>query len=352
MFVAVEWISDTRLVLLYNNPSSALDAINLLAKTGFHPFSGEGTTGPPSPTDLLNESSYELLPEEAAQGDQGDDPLELRACHNVPFNLLPTIEADGTPTQIDLLAGPEIIDGLISSRPSKSKRGNDNDSDDVPEGLRPGARLDIRWAVEDDVKSKTKAKDSEWYRRYGRDAGKVVDKAEVLEDVYSFTGERERGGDERRRRRDRDERRDNGRERRGENGRGRSRSPGDIPGYGEQSTSGGTGIDLLSSRLGGFASSRRTTRDEPSSSNRPKASAMDLDGELENIRNGHQPSLPMNPVSGLPPLLPGMPTLVSSRHGRDGGVHGNGDARISSGTGSGRVGKKSQAELGQGESLE
>lgn len=42
----------------------------------------------------------------------------------------------------------------------------------LPEGLHLEARLDIRYAVESDVKSRTRAKDSKWYAVHGKYAGK------------------------------------------------------------------------------------------------------------------------------------------------------------------------------------
>jgi len=58
-------------------------------------------------------------------------------------------------------------DGLVVA-----KSLNDRDDSELPEGLRPGARLDIRYAMEADVKARTKASESQWYAKHGRGAGK------------------------------------------------------------------------------------------------------------------------------------------------------------------------------------
>lgn len=42
----------------------------------------------------------------------------------------------------------------------------------LPMGLRPGARLDIRYAIESDIQARGKASDSTWYSVQGRRAGK------------------------------------------------------------------------------------------------------------------------------------------------------------------------------------
>ncbi|GHJ87928.1 hypothetical protein NliqN6_4330 [Naganishia liquefaciens] len=139
--LGVEWISDNRLVLVFQDAREANVAISLLAKTGFDPYEPNN-----------------------------DDPLELRAAKAVPRRLLPLPENEKAskgnsridPT--DLLFNPQR--DLVPVKKT--------DDEDLPEGLREGARLDIRYAMESDVKARTAAKDSEWYKKHGRTAGKGV----------------------------------------------------------------------------------------------------------------------------------------------------------------------------------
>jgi hypothetical protein len=146
LFLGVEWISDNRLVLVFHDAREAYVAMSLLAKTGFDPYP-------------LN----------------NDDPLELRAAKPVPRRLLPLpgSEDGGAPNEKGS-SGLDPSDLLFNPKrdlvPVKKV-----EDEDLPEGLREGARLDIRYAVESDVKARTAAKDSEWYRKHGRTAGKGVD---------------------------------------------------------------------------------------------------------------------------------------------------------------------------------
>jgi hypothetical protein len=75
-------------------------------------------------------------------------------------------------------------DGLVITRKLE------DDDENLPEGLRPGARLDIRYAMESDIKAKTKASESEWYKKHGRWAGKerggIVPEASLLTDKRKY----------------------------------------------------------------------------------------------------------------------------------------------------------------------
>lgn len=146
----VEWISDNRLVLVFHDAREAKVAISLLAKTGFDPYEPNN-----------------------------DDPLELRAAKPVPRRLLPLPEnetgggADEGEKKHRGRAGLDPTDLLFNPKrdlvPVKKV-----EDEDLPVGLREGARLDIRYTMESDVKARTAAKDSEWYKKHGRTAGKGI----------------------------------------------------------------------------------------------------------------------------------------------------------------------------------
>jgi hypothetical protein len=119
--LGVEWINDTNLVVIFENPQVAFLALTRLSKAGFEPWDGTG-----------------------------DDPLLDRPAQPVPSSLLPV--------------------------PPPAPRTGDYDdeeaADDTPEGLRPGARVDVRYAKMDDMKERKTAAESSFYKRYGRRAGK------------------------------------------------------------------------------------------------------------------------------------------------------------------------------------
>ena len=128
-------------MLVFHDAREAKVAISLLAKTGFDPYEPNN-----------------------------DDPLELRAAKAVPRRLLPLPEnEEALPKSFRL----EPTDLLFNPKRDLVPVKKTND-EDLPEGLREGARLDIRYAMESDVKARTAAKDSEWYKKHGRTAGKGV----------------------------------------------------------------------------------------------------------------------------------------------------------------------------------
>lgn len=136
-------------MLVFHDGREAKVAISLLAKTGFDPYEPNN-----------------------------DDPLELRAAKPVPRRLLPLPEnetgaADEGGKRHKGRSGLDPTDLLFNPKrdlvPVKK-----TEDEDLPVGLREGARLDIRYAMESDVKARTAAKDSEWYKKHGRTAGKGI----------------------------------------------------------------------------------------------------------------------------------------------------------------------------------
>ena len=157
--IGIEWLNDTTLLLLFPSPSATLLGLTLLSKAGFDPS-------------------------------EGDDPLLERAAHSVPLSLLPMNEPDPA----DSLAGSELIPNIASEGNSQKilKRGrgtfggssksgvfdleplvSPRDSDLAPD-VDPKARIAVRYATEADTELRRQAKQSEWYARHGRQAGKEV----------------------------------------------------------------------------------------------------------------------------------------------------------------------------------
>lgn len=149
----------------------------------------------------------------------------------------------------------------------------------LPLGLQLGARLDIRYAVENDVKARGKASDSNWYKVNGRNAGKesqLGERAPLLTDRrkygrYAEGAEEEYVGEARRQRR-------------------RSRSPGRRNG-GEGGRRGGPTAD-------------------------------DLDKELEMMRNGEEPPARTYPDRERGGRRDGERNGFGDRERRDGGGRG------------------------------
>lgn len=181
--VGIEWLNDTTLLLLFPSPSAALVGLALLCKAGFDPS-------------------------------EGDDPLLERAAHSIPVSLLPMAE----PAPVASLAGAELIpDAPPPSMEEPRRRGRGTfgglsfeleplasetgHKAEYAPGVDPNARIAVRYAVEGDVELRTKARQSEWYTRHGRGAGKevaattrkVVGRRGPLEEVVSWEG---RGGGE------------------------------------------------------------------------------------------------------------------------------------------------------------
>lgn len=102
-----------------------------------------------------------------------DDPLELRSAQPLPTELRESIIAaldEKERARLDRNGDDgrlKMQDGLVVAKGLDGR-----DEADLPEGLRPGARLDIRYAMEADVKARTKASESQWYAKHGRGAGK------------------------------------------------------------------------------------------------------------------------------------------------------------------------------------
>lgn len=153
----IEWLNDETLLLLFRDPGAALLALSLLAKAGFDPA-------------------------------EGDDPLLERSAHSIPVSLLPQAELDPA----DSKAGTELLGQQTeeSGPPRRRGRGTfageQSDKSDLPslvsddiksqwnlaEGIDPNARIAVRYAVESDGALRKEAKQSEWYKRHGRQAGK------------------------------------------------------------------------------------------------------------------------------------------------------------------------------------
>jgi hypothetical protein len=135
---------------------------------------------------------------------EGDDPLLERSAHSIPVLLLPQAELDPE----DSKAGEE----LLAEKPADEsggirKRGRGTFTKDtggrfeppplapvdgenqfnLAPGVDPNARIAIRYAMESDGALRKDAKQSEWYQRHGRHAGKERSSA-----PRGFGGERER----------------------------------------------------------------------------------------------------------------------------------------------------------------
>ena len=118
---------------------------------------------------------------------EGDDPLLERSAHTFPISLLPPAEPDPE----DSKAGTELLSEETTEEGIKKRgRGNfTNDTGgrfDLPAlatgeegqkwnllpGIDPNARIAVRYAVDSDGALRRDAKQSEWYQRHGKSAGK------------------------------------------------------------------------------------------------------------------------------------------------------------------------------------
>ena len=178
--IGIEWLNDTTLELLFPTSAAALLGLSLLSKAGFDP--GEG-----------------------------DDPLLERAAHSVPLSLLPGVSKEG----VELLAPASADEGGIRKKGRGGFGGAmsaDNTAstsspaaeapklaEEVKDGIDPNARIAIRYATEADKQLRQQAKQSDWYKRNGRTAGKeTASQTRSLpgrgDDRYTFSGREEAGG--------------------------------------------------------------------------------------------------------------------------------------------------------------
>ncbi|WVR06036.1 hypothetical protein IAU60_003064 [Kwoniella sp. DSM 27419] len=165
--MGIEWLNDSTLLLIFPSPAAALIGLTVLAKAGFDPA-------------------------------EGDDPLLERAAHSIPISLLPLAEPEPVPS----LEGQELLraesgdtgtaageapvrrkgrgqfgrgtSGAFDLEPLASADGQDRDPFKLAPRVDPHARITIRYAVESDSELRKEAKQSEWYKRHGRGAGKEV----------------------------------------------------------------------------------------------------------------------------------------------------------------------------------
>ncbi|KAK8866085.1 hypothetical protein IAR55_001236 [Kwoniella newhampshirensis] len=161
--LGIEWLNDTTLQLIFPTPAATLLGLTLLSKAGFDPA-------------------------------EGDDPLLERAAHSVPISLLPLAEPDPVPS----LEGQELLStfttdegteggvrrkgrgkfgqssGLYDLEPLVPAATDNGDGFKLAPGVDPHARIAVRYAVESDSDLRKEAKQSEWYKRHGRTAGKEV----------------------------------------------------------------------------------------------------------------------------------------------------------------------------------
>jgi hypothetical protein len=142
---------------------------------------------------------------------EGDDPLLERAAHSIPLSLLPGVSKEG----IELLAPSSSDDGGIrrkgrggfggamsadNTAESSSPAPSASLGEEVKDGIDPNARIAIRYATEADKQLRQQAKQSDWYKRNGRTAGKETASqtrsfpSRRGEDGYSFSGREESGG--------------------------------------------------------------------------------------------------------------------------------------------------------------
>ncbi|WVQ97600.1 hypothetical protein IAU59_004714 [Kwoniella sp. CBS 9459] len=187
--MGIEWLNDTTLQLIFESPAAALLGLTLLSKAGFDPA-------------------------------EGDDPLLERSAHSVPISLLPLAE----PEPVDSLEGKELLgasapaeDGDGVRRKGRGKFGGSSggafdleplaaeksaEPFKLAAGVDPHARIAIRYATETDSELRKQAKQSEWYKRHGRNAGKEVashrrsTQREREDERLSFGGRGENGGGE------------------------------------------------------------------------------------------------------------------------------------------------------------
>lgn len=158
----IEWLNDTTLILIFPSAPASLLALSLLAKAGFDPS-------------------------------EGDDPLLPRSAHSFPVSLLPLREPEPVQSQAgsELLAATEDAEGGgvrkrgrgmfagsaagVGSRDLPALATGTVDvlqGVELAEGVDPNARVEVRFAVEEDGGLRAEAKQSDWYKRHGRGAGK------------------------------------------------------------------------------------------------------------------------------------------------------------------------------------
>jgi len=166
---------------LFPSSAAALLGLSLLSKAGFDP--GEG-----------------------------DDPLLERSAHSIPISLLPGVSREG----VELLAPSAPEEGGVKRKgrggfggamsadntasTSSPAAGPVGLEEELKDGIDPNARIAIRYATEADKQLRQQAKQSDWYKRNGRTAGKETASqtrsfpSRGGDERYSFSGREETGG--------------------------------------------------------------------------------------------------------------------------------------------------------------
>jgi hypothetical protein len=277
-------LNDTTLELLFPSSAAALLGLSLLAKAGFDP--GEG-----------------------------DDPLLERSAHSFPLSLLPTESKEGVELLAPSTSGEEggirkKGRGGFSGAMSADTATTSGQGEEVAKnwnlipGIDPNARIAIRYATEADKTVRQQAKESDWYKRNGRTAGKEVasqsrqfgrGRERDYDDRYSFAG-REGEGE------GRDFAKRIGRERRGpydrntdRRGGGGRRNQGDLDaeldGMVQRRTTGTDGDVGMDVEMGDRGDRRRGGGRGGGGQRRDRRGADDLDKGKFRIGNGAGSSL-------------------------------------------------------------
>lgn len=191
--MGIEWLNDTTLILLFQSPAAALLGLSMLSKAGFDPTEGDDP--------LLERSAHgfpiSLLPRaeprrEDRERDRTREDREVERRRELDRQLDEEMKAYRKETgQAEPEAGPAegeskmAADKLESEEPVRRRgRGaftaDKGAFDDAPaqvqfaEGVDPYARVTVRYALEGDNSKRKGARDSAWYAKHGRGAGKEV----------------------------------------------------------------------------------------------------------------------------------------------------------------------------------
>lgn len=192
--MGIEWLNDSTLILLFQTPAAALLGLSLLSKAGFDPTEGDDPLLERSahgfPISLLPRAEPRREDRERERGRTRED-REAERRRELDRQLDEEMRAYRRETGQD--AGPDsgeveskmAADKLEAEEPVRRRgRGaftaDTGAFDDTPapiqfaEGVDPYARVTVRYALEGDNAKRKTARDSAWYAKHGRGAGKEV----------------------------------------------------------------------------------------------------------------------------------------------------------------------------------
>lgn len=190
--MGIEWLNDTTLILLFQTPAAALLGLSMLSKAGFDPTEGDDPLLERSahgfPISLLPRAEPRREDRDRDRGSREDREAERRReldrqlDEEMKAYRRETGQAEPEPAAAESKMAADKVEAEepVRRRGRGAFTADTGAFDDQPaqaqfaEGVDPYARVTVRYALEGDNSKRKGARDSAWYAKHGRGAGKEV----------------------------------------------------------------------------------------------------------------------------------------------------------------------------------